>query len=123
MSGSREQMMVEILRELRSEGSGIEAAVLISSDAMPLASDLSDSIDEELLSATASTLIAAGERVARDLSRGDLDQLYLRGEAGDLVVVRVNDHAILACTVDKQSKLGMTLLAVSRCAEKLSEAI
>lgn len=123
MSGSREQVMAEILRELRGDGSGIEAAVLISSDAMPLASDLSDSIDEELLSATASTIVAAGEKVAGELARGDLDQLYLRGEAGDLVVVRVNDHAILACTVDKQAKLGMTLLAVSRCARRLSEVI
>lgn len=116
-------MMEEILRELRSEGSGIEAAVLVSSDAMPLASDPSDSISEELLSANASTIITVGERVAMELSRGDLDQLYVRGGAGDLVVVRVNDHAILACTVDKHAKLGITLLEVGRCAKKLSEVI
>lgn len=116
-------MMVDMLRELRTESSSVEAAVLISSDAMPLASDLSDSFEEETLSATASALLAAGEKVARDLSRGAIGQLYLRGDEGDLVVVKVNDDAILACMVDHRAKMGMTLLEVSRCAQKLAGII
>lgn len=123
MNGSREDRMSEILRDLRADSPGVEAAVLVSSDAMPLASELDDSMDEELLSAMASSLVASGERVARDLSRGDLDQVYLRGAEGDLVVVRVNDNALLACVVNNQARMGMTLLEVNRCATRLSEII
>jgi predicted regulator of Ras-like GTPase activity (Roadblock/LC7/MglB family) len=115
--------MLGILKELRVESSGVEAAVLISSDAMPLASDPSDSEQEEVISATAFALITAGERVARDLARGDVNQLYLRGDAGDLVVAKVNEHAVLACMVDHQAKMGITLLEVGRCAQKLAEII
>lgn len=116
-------MMVDLLRALRTESSSVEAAVLISSDAMPLASDLSDSFEEETLCATASALLTAGETVASDLSRGSIGQLYLRGDEGDLVVVKVNDDAILACMVDHRAKMGMTLLEVSRCAQKLAGII
>lgn len=123
MAGSREQMMLEMLKELRADSLGVEAAVLISSDAMPLASDMSDSLEEEVMSATASSLVAVGERVARDLDRGDVGQIYVRGEKGDLIVVTVNDNALLACTVDRSSKMGMTLLEVSRCASRLAEII
>lgn len=123
MNGSREDRMSEILRDLRADSPGVEAAVLVSSDAMPLASELGDSMDEELLSAMASSLVASGERVARDLSRGNLDQVYLRGDEGDLVVVRVNDNALLACVVNNQARMGMTLLEVNRCATRLSEII
>lgn len=123
MPGSREQLMLGILKELRAESSGVEAAVLISSDAMPLASDPTDSDQEEMISATASALLTLGERVARDLARGDVDQLYLRGEAGDLVVATVNEDAVLACMVDHQAKMGITLMEVSRCAHKLAEII
>ena len=123
MAGSREQMMVDVLSALRTESSSVEAAVLISSDAMPLASDLSDSFEEETLCATASALLGAGEKVASDLSRGSIGQLYLRGDEGDLVVVKVNDDAILACMVDHRAKMGMTLLEVSRCAQKLAGII
>jgi len=120
---SREKQMEEMLKELRAESAGVEGAVLISSDAMPLASDLSNGLEEEVLSAMASALIAAGERVAKDLSRGDVEHLYLRGGDGDLVVARVNDDAVLACVVDHQAKMGITLLEVNRCAQRLSDVI
>jgi uncharacterized protein len=123
VAGAREQQMMEMLKELRSESDGVQAVVLVSSDAMPLASDMPNGMEEELLSATSSALIASGERVARDLSRGDLDQVYLRCDSGDLVVVKVNDDALLACTVDHNAKMGMTLLEVNRCAQKLAEII
>lgn len=123
VAGSREQQMLETLKELRSDSNGVQAVVLISSDAMALASDMPDGMEEELMSATASSLIAAGERVAGELSRGSLDQVYLRGQEGDLVVVKVNDDALLACTVDNAAKMGMTLLEVNRCAQKLADII
>jgi len=115
--------MLDILGELRSDGNGVQAVVLISSDAMALASMMPDDMEEELMSATASSLIAAGERVAEELARGSLDQVYLRGGEGDLVVVKVNDDALLACTVDNAAKMGMTLLEVNRCAQKLAAII
>ena len=114
---------MELLRELRVESDGVEAVVLVSSDAMPLASDMSDGMEEDLLSATSSALIAAAERVALELARGNLDQVYLRADEGDLVVVKVNDDALLACTVDHAAKMGMTLLEVNRCAKKLAGII
>jgi len=123
VAGSREKQMMEMLKELRVESDGVEAVVLISSDAMALASDMPEGVEEELLSATASSLMASGERVARDLARGNIDQVYLRCDEGDLVVVKVNDDAVLACTVDSQAKMGMTLLEVNRCAQKLASII
>jgi predicted regulator of Ras-like GTPase activity (Roadblock/LC7/MglB family) len=120
VADSREEQIVEILRELRADCPGVQAAVLISSDAMPLASDMAEAVDEEVISATASALISASERVAGELDRGDVEQLFLRGGSGDLVLARVNENASLACVVNHQAKMGMTLLEVNRCARKLS---
>ncbi|PKQ28654.1 MAG: hypothetical protein CVT63_01705 [Candidatus Anoxymicrobium japonicum] len=119
----REEQMIETLKKLRSDSDSVQAVALISSDAMPLASDMPDGMTEELLSATASSLIASGEKVAGELLRGDVEQVYLRGSFGDLVVVKVNDDVILACAVDNQAKMGMTLLDVNRCAQKLAGII
>lgn len=120
---SREEVMIEMLKELRAASPGVEAAVLISSDAMPLASDMNGTLEEEVMSATASALIAAGERVAGDLARGNIEHVYLRGDIGDLVVVKVNEEALLACSVDGNAKMGITLLEVNRCAQKLAGVI
>lgn len=120
---SREQKMIDTLQELKAESQGVEAVVLISSDAMPLASEMPDTMPEEVLSALASSLIASSEKVARDLDRGEVEKVYLGGDSGDLLVVRVNSDALLACTVDNQAKMGLTLLEVSRCARKLAKII
>lgn len=123
MAGNREKSMEDLLKRLREESDGVEAAVLISSDAMPLVSDMPEDLEEELLSAMSSSLIASGEKVARSLERGDLEQVYLRCADGDLLVVSVNDDAVLACVVNNEAKMGITLLEVNRCARELSEII
>lgn len=123
MEGSREQKMQDLLKRLKEESPGVEAVVLISSDAMPLSSELPEAADEQTLCALASSLLASGERVASDLTRGDVEHIYLRGENGDLLVMKVNDNAMLACAVDHQAKMGMVLLDAGRCAEKLGEVI
>lgn len=122
MAGSREDLMVETLRDLRS-GNGVQAAVLISSDAMPLASEMPEDMPEELLSVCASSLLASGEKIAGELEKGKIDQVWLRCDRGDLVVVKVNEDALLACTVEPEARMGMTLLEVNRCAHKLAAII
>jgi len=122
LSGSREQNLIDLLEELKAATPGIQSVVLVSSDAMPLASVSSDS-SEEVVSAMASALLQTSERVADDLVRGRVEQVYLRCEEGDLVVVKVNDNAHLACMVDRKAKLGITFLEVSRCARKLADVI
>jgi predicted regulator of Ras-like GTPase activity (Roadblock/LC7/MglB family) len=46
------------------------------------------------------------------------EQLYLR-ESGDFVLAGVNENAVLACVVNHQAKIGMTLLEVNRCTWRL----
>jgi len=123
VADSREEQIVEVLRELRADHPGVQTAVLISSDAMPLASDMAEVMDEEVISATVSALISASERVARELDTGDVEQVYLRGGSGDLVIAKVNENAVLACTVNHQAKMGMTLMEVNRCAGRLAAII
>jgi uncharacterized protein len=120
---SREQKMVETLQELKAESQGVQGVVLISSDAMALASEMNESVSEEVLSALSSSLVATSEKVAGELACGEVEQVYLRGVNGDLLVVRVNKDALLACTVDSQAKMGLTLMEVSKCALKLADII
>ncbi|MDD5747609.1 MAG: roadblock/LC7 domain-containing protein [Actinomycetota bacterium] len=122
MASTREQQMKDYLEELKEAGTGILSAVLVSSDAMPIAS-VGGEVQEELMSAMAFSLLQAGERVAADLNCGNVEQLYLKGEGCDFVILRVNDNAVLACTVDHDARMGIILLEVNRCGQKLVEII
>ena len=123
MAVSREDRMLEMLRGLRSSRPAVKAAVLVSSDALPIASDIGSGMNEDAASAMLSALIAAGERAAGDLSLGKVERIYVRADAGYIVVFQVNDFVTLACTIDPGASMEETLRDVSACARRLSQVI
>ncbi|MBC7252577.1 MAG: roadblock/LC7 domain-containing protein [Actinobacteria bacterium] len=112
--------MNSVLRQLRSNLPEIEAAVLISSDAMALASDMSDEADEEMIGALSASVLSMGERAARDLKRGSLEQAYIKGDQGYLLLVHCGPDALLSLLVRPEAKLGVVFMEAKRTAEELS---
>lgn len=120
MVSDRLEKMNSVLRELRSNLPEIEAAVLISSDAMALASDMSDEADEEMIGALSASVLSMGERAARDLKRGCLEQVYIKGDRGYLLLVHCGPDALLSLLVRPEAKLGVVFMEAKRSAEELS---
>lgn len=121
MATDRIEKMNSVLRQLRSSLQEIEAAVLISSDAMALASDISDESDEEMISALSASVLSMGERAANDLKRGILDQVYIKGDQGYLLIVHCGPDALLSLLVKPEAKLGVVFMEAKRTAEELSK--
>lgn len=121
MASDRIEKMNSILRDLRSSLQEIEAAVLISSDAMALASDISDDADEEKIGALSASVLSMGERAARDLKRGVLEQVYIKGDQGYLLLVHCGPDALLSLLVNPEAKLGVVFMEGKRTAEELAK--
>lgn len=121
MVSDRIEKMSSILRELRSNLQDIEAAVLISSDAMALASDVSGEADEEMIGALSASVLSMGERAARDLNRGSLEQVIIKGENGYLLLVHCGPDALLSMLVRPEAKLGVVFMEARRTAEELAK--
>ncbi len=121
MASDRIEKMNSILRDLRSGLQDIEAAVLISSDAMALASDISDEADEEMIGALSASVLGMGERAARDLKRGVLEQVYIKGDQGYLLLVHCGPDALLSLLVKPEAKLGVVFMEGKRTAEELAK--
>lgn len=121
MASDRIEKMDSILRDLRSNLQEIEAAVLISSDAMALASDISDDADEEMIGALSASVLSMGERAARDLKRGVLEQVYIKGDQGYLLLVHCGPDALLSLLVNPEAKLGVVFMEGKRTAEELAK--
>ena len=121
MASDRIEKMNSILRELRSGLQEIEAAVLISSDAMALASDISGDADEEMIGALSASVLSMGERAARDLKRGVLEQVYIKGDQGYLLLLHCGPDALLSLLVNPEAKLGVVFMEGKRTAEELAK--
>jgi len=117
---SRNETMVERLRELQTSSPDIEAAAIISVDGLPIASSLPQSVEEDRVSAMSAAMLSLGERIAGELKRGMLDEVYVRGERGYVILRAVGEEAVLTVLARQQAKLGLLFLDMRRAAEELS---
>ena len=123
MSKSRSEKMVESLRAMQTAAPDIEASAVVSVDGLIIASALAADVEEDRVSAMSAAMLSLGERIASELGRGGLDQVYIRGDNGFIVLTAIGDEAVLTALARKKAKLGMIFLEMRRAAEVLIELV
>ena len=123
MTKSRNQLLVERLRELQASSPDIEASAIVSVDGLPIASALPEGVEEDRVSAMSAAMLSLGERIASELGRGTLAQVYIKGEKGYVVLMSVGEQAVLTALAREQAKLGLILLEMRRAAEDFRKLI
>jgi hypothetical protein len=68
-------------------------------------------------------MLSLGERIASELGRGILNQVYIKGEHGYVILMSVGEEAVLTVLAREQAKLGLILLDMRRATEALEELI
>lgn len=123
MNKSRTQLMVERLRDLQASSPDIEASAIVSVDGLIIASALPQDVEEDRVSAMSAAMLSLGERIATELGRGSLDQVYIKGESGYVVLMSVGEEAVLTALARKDAKLGLIFLDMRRTTEDLYDLI
>ncbi|MFP4343363.1 MAG: roadblock/LC7 domain-containing protein [Anaerolineales bacterium] len=119
-SRSRTERMVERLRDLQVSSPDIEAAAIVSVDGLSIASSLPQGVEEDRVSAMSAAMLSLGERIASELGRGMLDEVYVKGEKGYVILRAVGEEAVLTVLARQQAKLGLLFLDMRRAAEELA---
>jgi uncharacterized protein len=122
MAKSRTELMVDRLRDLaRTEG--VEASAVVSVDGLIMASALPSGVEEDRVSAMSAAMLSLGERIASELGRGGLDQVYIRGGNGYVILMAVGDEAVLTALARAEAKLGLVFLDMRRAADELAKLV
>jgi len=119
MMRSRTEQIIARLRDLRAITQDIEASAVVSVDGLTIASDLPADVEEDRVSAMSAAMLSLGERIASELGRGTLDQVYIRGDNGYVILMSIGDDAVLTSLARKQAKLGLVFLDMRRAAADL----
>lgn len=123
MTKSRTQLMVDRLRELQASSPDIEASAIVSVDGLTIASALPREVEEDRVSAMSAAMLSLGERIANELGRGTLEQVFIKGEKGFVVLMSVGEEAVLTALAREQAKLGLIFLDMRRATEDLVKLI
>ena len=123
MTISRAEKLVNRLREMQSGSPDIIASAVVSVDGLIIASALPGDVEEDRVSAMSAAMHSLGERIAVELGRGSLDEIYIRGEQGFVLLTSVGKEAVLTALTREKAKLGMIFLEMRRAAEDLSSLV
>lgn len=120
---TRTEEMVKLLKELQMTTPDIEASAVVSVDGLIIASALPADVEEDRVSAMSAAMLSLGERIAGELHRGTLDQVFVRGEDGYVLLMSVGEEAVLTALARKNAKLGLVFLDMKRTAAELQRLL
>lgn len=123
MATSRIEQMVSRLRKMQAACPDIEASAIVSVDGLIIASALPNEVEEDRVSAMSAAMLSLGERISAELGRGGLEQVYIRGAEGFVILSSIGADAVLTALARQNSKLGLIFLEMRRAASDLEQVV
>jgi len=68
-------------------------------------------------------MLSLGERISSELGRGELEQVYVKGQNGYVILNRRRGEAVLTVLARKDAKLGLIFLDINRAVESLVSVV
>ncbi|MBU7024346.1 MAG: roadblock/LC7 domain-containing protein [Theionarchaea archaeon] len=120
---SRVEKLTNLLENLEATTPDIEASAVVSVDGLMIASALPQDVEEDRVAAMSAAMLSLGERTAKELARGDLSEVYVKGENGYVVLMASGENAVLTALARKDAKLGLVFLDLKRSAEEVARVV
>jgi len=115
---SKIEQLNDALAGLQASSSDVEACAVVSEDGLIMASSLPQSVEEARVAAMSAAMLSIGSRTAHELRRGGLEQIFVKGDNGFVVIMQAGPHGVLMGLARKEAKLGLLFLDMSRAAER-----
>lgn len=119
----RAEVLTTILSDLNGTSADIEASAVISLDGLMMAALLPQGMDEDRVGAMSAALLSLGDRTAKELARGELEQVLVKGDRGYVIMTHAGAEAVLTTLAKANAKLGLIFLDVKRAAEAITKVI
>ncbi len=123
MTKSRAEQLVDRLRAMQASAPDIEASAVVSVDGLIMASALPQEVEEDRVSAMSAAMLSLGERISGELGRKGLEQVYIKGNAGSIILTSIGEEAVLTALARQDAKLGLIFLEMRRAAEDLAKLV
>jgi predicted regulator of Ras-like GTPase activity (Roadblock/LC7/MglB family) len=115
----RADLLDSILSDLNGTSAEIEASGVVSTDGLMMASQLPAGMDEDRVGAMSAAMLSLGTRTAEELSRGELEQVLVKGVKGYVLLTYAGPDSVLTVLAKPKAKLGLIFLDVKRAADSI----
>jgi predicted regulator of Ras-like GTPase activity (Roadblock/LC7/MglB family) len=101
-----------LLQQFVANVSHVQGAAIVSPDGLALASSLPSGMDEERVAAMSAAMLSLGERIGRELKRGEIARVLVEGEQGYGILTSCTEEAVFLILADHDAKLGIINLEI-----------
>ena len=115
--------LTDLLEGLEAMTPDIEASAVVSVDGLMIASALPQDVEGDRVAAMSAAMLSLGERTATELARGQLSEVYVKGEHGYIVLMASGENAVLTALAREDAKLGLVFLDMKRVAGEVAAII
>lgn len=119
MPKPRNEILSSHLQTVLQNSSGLDALALINMDGVEIASALLPGTNKERLAAMTLAVLSLGLQIAGEFDRGRLEELYIKGTKGFILVMPLDDEAILIALARENARPGLVLLDLRHIAGKM----
>jgi predicted regulator of Ras-like GTPase activity (Roadblock/LC7/MglB family) len=123
MDKSSNTMMLERLQSFEGNTPDIEASAVVSVDGLTIASSFPLGVEDERVSAMSASMLYIGKRISSELDRGMLDEVYVQGDDGYILLMSVGNEALLSVLARQRAKLGLVFLEMRKAINDLGELV
>lgn len=108
-----------VLQSFVTTTADVQGSALVTPDGLPLASSLPSGMDDERVSAMSAAMLSLGERIGKELARGDIDRIYVEGSEGFSILTKCDEEAVFIVLASKAAKQGVLMLEIKRTVAEL----
>ena len=123
MNRSKAESIAERLLDLEKLTPELEGSAVVSVEGLLIASRLPEALSDDVMAAMSAAMLALGERIATDLYRGALEQVVIKGDHGYVLLMAVNESAVLTVLASEEAKLGLVFLDMRKALVDLRQLL
>lgn len=112
--------LATLLSELNGSSSDIQASAIVSSEGLLMAAAINQKLDDDRLAAMTNAMLAQAARSMRELQRGRLRLVLIKGAEGYVLIQQAGQQAALTVLLKKTARLGLVFLYCQRYAIKIA---
>jgi len=91
------QLLINRMRELQRQSPDIEASAVVSIDGLIIASVLPENVSPDRVAAMSAAMLSLGEGFCRELARGSLEQVHIKGTEGYVILLSAGEKRCSPC--------------------------
>jgi len=113
---------LKVLIELLRQDSRVRAAKVVSNIGIEIASTFTEGIGETEFDAMIAAFNALAEMLVAEMKQGQLEQMYIRGTDGFIMVMQVGPNSILTISLPKDARMAFIFSEIKRTLDKIGKS-